>query len=117
MTLVNACALVALIGMIAYAILGGADFGAGIWDLFARGPRRDVVLLNAAAALVVADPAHGRGQSRCDLPGSDSIRSSATSASASVSGSTTIRLTTVPATRFSIAQTKWGRSMRFIVEQ
>lgn len=41
MTLVDACALVALIGMIAYAIFGGADFGAGIWDLFARGPRRN----------------------------------------------------------------------------
>ena len=36
MTLVDACALVALVGMIAYAVFGGADFGAGIWDLFAR---------------------------------------------------------------------------------
>jgi cytochrome d ubiquinol oxidase subunit II len=25
--------------LIAYAVLGGADFGGGIWDLFARGPR------------------------------------------------------------------------------
>lgn len=25
----------------AYAVLGGADFGGGVWDLLARGPRRD----------------------------------------------------------------------------
>lgn len=25
----------------AYLLLGGADFGGGVWDLFARGPRRD----------------------------------------------------------------------------
>ena len=31
----------ALVAVIAYAVLGGADFGGGIWDLFARGPRRD----------------------------------------------------------------------------
>jgi cytochrome d ubiquinol oxidase subunit II len=37
-------ALVAALGvvaLIAYAVLGGADFGGGIWDLFATGPRRD----------------------------------------------------------------------------
>lgn len=28
------------VGLIAYAVLGGADFGAGIWDLFAVGGRR-----------------------------------------------------------------------------
>jgi cytochrome d ubiquinol oxidase subunit II len=28
-------------GVIAYTLLGGADFGGGVWDLFARGPRRD----------------------------------------------------------------------------
>jgi cytochrome d ubiquinol oxidase subunit II len=36
--------IVAGIGMlaaIAYAVLGGADFGGGIWDLFASGPRRN----------------------------------------------------------------------------
>jgi cytochrome d ubiquinol oxidase subunit II len=27
-------------GVIAYGVLGGADFGGGIWDLFATGPRR-----------------------------------------------------------------------------
>lgn len=36
-TLVAALGVVALI---AYAVLGGADFGGGIWDLFATGPRR-----------------------------------------------------------------------------
>ena len=35
--------LVAALGvtaLIAYAVLGGADFGGGVWDLFATGPRR-----------------------------------------------------------------------------
>lgn len=31
----------ALLALIAYAVLAGADFGGGIWDAFARGPRRD----------------------------------------------------------------------------
>src|SRR5919202_5735979 len=30
---------VLLLGVILYALLGGADFGGGIWDLFASGPR------------------------------------------------------------------------------
>jgi cytochrome d ubiquinol oxidase subunit II len=30
----------ALIGLVAYAILAGADFGGGVWDLFATGPRK-----------------------------------------------------------------------------
>ena len=29
------------VGLVLYAISGGADFGAGIWSLFARGPRRE----------------------------------------------------------------------------
>ncbi len=32
--------LVVLAGLTAYAVLGGADFGAGVWDLLARGRRR-----------------------------------------------------------------------------
>lgn len=28
-----------MLGVIAYALLGGADFGGGVWDLFASGPR------------------------------------------------------------------------------
>jgi len=38
------------LGLIAYAVLGGADFGAGIWDLFAFGPlaRRQRELINHA---------------------------------------------------------------------
>jgi len=31
----------ALVALIAYAVLAGADFGGGIWDALARGPRRD----------------------------------------------------------------------------
>jgi cytochrome bd ubiquinol oxidase subunit II len=30
-----------LVALIAYAVLAGADFGGGIWDALARGPRRD----------------------------------------------------------------------------
>jgi cytochrome bd ubiquinol oxidase subunit II len=30
-----------LLGLTAYAVLGGADFGGGIWDLLASGPRRE----------------------------------------------------------------------------
>lgn len=32
---------VGLLAVIAYAVLAGADFGGGVWDLFARGPRRE----------------------------------------------------------------------------
>ena len=43
----EACAGVMLVALIVYALLGGADFGAGVWDLLARGPRaqrqRDVI--------------------------------------------------------------------------
>lgn len=34
-------ALVALAAIAAYAVFGGADFGGGVWDLLASGPRRD----------------------------------------------------------------------------
>lgn len=33
-------ALVLLVALTAYALTGGADFGGGVWDLLARGPRR-----------------------------------------------------------------------------
>ena len=38
------------LGLIAYAVLGGADFGAGIWNLFAIGPQanRQMKLINKA---------------------------------------------------------------------
>jgi len=35
-----AVALVALLALDAYVLLAGADFGGGVWDLFATGPRR-----------------------------------------------------------------------------
>ena len=31
----------AAVALIAYAVLAGADFGGGVWDAFARGPRKD----------------------------------------------------------------------------
>ncbi len=40
-TLAYLCALAALLGLTAYALLGGADFGGGIWDLLASGPRKN----------------------------------------------------------------------------
>ncbi|HEY0798518.1 MAG TPA: cytochrome d ubiquinol oxidase subunit II, partial [Candidatus Baltobacteraceae bacterium] len=49
MTLVTLVLLAALIAISLYAILGGADFGGGVWDLLAFGPRaqaqRDAVTL------------------------------------------------------------------------
>ena len=40
MTLAQLLLGVMFVGLIAYALLGGADFGAGIWDLLAGGTRR-----------------------------------------------------------------------------
>jgi len=36
----DAAALVAALAVILYAVFGGADFGGGIWSLFATGPRK-----------------------------------------------------------------------------
>jgi len=50
MTLAWTVAIIILVAMIVYALLGGADFGAGVWDLLASGPRarkqRDLVALS-----------------------------------------------------------------------
>lgn len=43
MSLEVASAAVLFAGIAAYAIFGGADFGAGFWDAFAFGPHRDEV--------------------------------------------------------------------------
>ncbi|MGI8982849.1 MAG: cytochrome d ubiquinol oxidase subunit II [Pirellulaceae bacterium] len=37
---IDLAAFSALVGTIAYALFGGADFGGGVWDLFAFGPRK-----------------------------------------------------------------------------
>ncbi len=39
MTLADAVAAVILVALIVYALLAGADFGGGVWDLAASGPR------------------------------------------------------------------------------
>ncbi len=39
-TLTYVAAATALLGLMAYTVLAGADFGGGIWDLFACGPRK-----------------------------------------------------------------------------
>lgn len=43
---------VMVIALTAYALTGGADFGGGVWDLLARGPRRDAqrALISSAIA-------------------------------------------------------------------
>lgn len=38
--LIDLASGVALLGLMAYAVLGGADFGGGVWDLCAEGPRK-----------------------------------------------------------------------------
>src|ERR1700716_4763104 len=39
LTLADGVAAILLLALTAYAILAGADFGGGVWDLFASGPR------------------------------------------------------------------------------
>src|SRR5215469_12278356 len=39
MILTYAILLILWLALIVYAVLGGADFGKGIWDLFASGPQ------------------------------------------------------------------------------
>src|ERR1700691_3421890 len=41
MSALDGAALIALPGILLYAILGGADFGGGVWELLASGPRRE----------------------------------------------------------------------------
>jgi cytochrome d ubiquinol oxidase subunit II len=41
MTAANGILAVIAAGAVAYTVLGGADFGGGIWDMLAVGPRRD----------------------------------------------------------------------------
>ena len=38
--MIAAAALVIAVALVLYAVLGGADFGGGVWDLLATGPRR-----------------------------------------------------------------------------
>src|SRR5881628_446364 len=39
MPLETILAVVTLVSLILYALMGGADFGGGVWDLLAHGPR------------------------------------------------------------------------------
>jgi cytochrome d ubiquinol oxidase subunit II len=40
-SLAELCAFLTLGGLVVYALTGGADFGGGIWDLLATGPRKN----------------------------------------------------------------------------
>ena len=42
LTLPEIAAWVIVVALNAYVLFGGADFGGGVWDLFASGPRRDL---------------------------------------------------------------------------
>ena len=39
--MIEAVAAVMLVSLIAYCVLAGADFGGGVWDLLATGPRAE----------------------------------------------------------------------------
>jgi cytochrome d ubiquinol oxidase subunit II len=41
LTLAELTAWIIVVALNAYVLFGGADFGGGVWDLFARGPRRE----------------------------------------------------------------------------
>jgi cytochrome d ubiquinol oxidase subunit II len=43
----DAVAVVLMVGIVAYAVFGGADFGAGFWDLTAGGARVSVLAVIA----------------------------------------------------------------------
>jgi cytochrome d ubiquinol oxidase subunit II len=49
--LIDLTALVALLVLLTYAVLGGADFGGGVWDFLARGPRAPAQRAAIAAAM------------------------------------------------------------------
>lgn len=49
--LVSLTAVVALLALLAYAVLGGADFGGGVWDVLARGPRATAQRVAVAEAM------------------------------------------------------------------
>jgi cytochrome bd ubiquinol oxidase subunit II len=51
MTLAGLLAVVMLVALVAYAVLAGADFGAGIWDLLSVGPRRHLHRRALSAAI------------------------------------------------------------------
>ena len=40
-----------MLALNAYALTGGADFGGGVWDMLARGPRRDAQRAHIASSL------------------------------------------------------------------
>ena len=39
--MIELVALAILVSLVLYAVTGGADFGGGVWDLLARGPRAE----------------------------------------------------------------------------
>ena len=58
MNLPNLLASIMLVALVLYALLGGADYGGGVWDLLARGPRA------AAQRALIAEAKIGRASCR-----------------------------------------------------
>ena len=61
-------AWVVVVALNAYALFAGADFGGGVWDLFASGPRRQQIghVRNLVIPSVAPTGAEARNR---DLPG------------------------------------------------
>ena len=55
--MIDAVAAVMLASLIAYCVLAGADFGGGVWDLLATGPRAIVLFLVCPVPPVGQPPA------------------------------------------------------------
>lgn len=88
----------------------------------AAGSCRPTAAGSGSSRARAAAPWRGSGcptpeRQRAVRPGRSSIRCSATRAHSCVSASTEMTFGTCPATSDSSAHTRWGRSMRFIVEQ
>jgi cytochrome d ubiquinol oxidase subunit II len=59
LTLADGVAAILLLALTAYAVLAGADFGGGVWDLFASGPRLRAQRIAIAGAMgPVWEPNH-----------------------------------------------------------
>ena len=55
LTIAELTAWVIVVALNAYVVFGGADFGGGVWDLFASGPRKEAQRRLIAHAIAPAD--------------------------------------------------------------
>ena len=66
LTLAKVAAWIIVVALNAYVLFGGADFGGGVWDLFASGPRRQQQ--RDLIARTTRKPASGAGGPTEPLP-------------------------------------------------